>query len=124
MYYAITSNGWKRSSSIDGADGQYLQNAVKNGDAYLYKLNSNGSWDLDSTNGSNSSVSEVADDAAAKKAEAKFNSENSRIQYKEKTIDLKMNNLDTERAAITTQSESVKKMIDKNVEVFKMFQNA
>lgn len=122
LYNAIVKNGWKKSSSID--DSSYLQNAIKNGGAYLYQLQSNGSWCLASTSGTDSCVSEVSDDAAAAKAEAKYKSETAKIEYKEKQIDLKINNLDTERSSLTTQEESVKKIIEKNIEAFKIFQNA
>lgn len=122
LYNAIVKNGWKKSSSID--DNSYLQNAIKNGGAYLYQMQSDGSWCLASTSGTDSCVSEVSDDAAAKKAEAKYKSETAKIEYKEKQIDLKINNLDTERSALTTQTESVKKIIEKNIEAFKIFQNA
>lgn len=122
LYNAITKNGWKKSSSID--DSSYLQSAIKNGGAYLYQLQKDGSWCLASTSGTDSCVSEVADDAAAKKAEAKYKSETAKIEYKEKQIDLRVTNLDTERSALTTQMESVKKIIDKNIEAFKIFQNA
>lgn len=122
LYNAIIKNGWKKSSSID--DSSYLQNAVKNGGAYLYELQKDGSWCLASTSGTDSVVNEVADDATAKKAEAKYKSETAKIEYKEKQIDLRITNLDTERSAITTQMDSVKKIIDKNIEAFKIFQNA
>lgn len=122
LYNAIVKNGWKKSSSID--DSSYLQSAIKNGGAYMYQLQKDGSWCLASTSGTDSCISEVADDAAAKKAEAKYNSETAKIEYKEKTIDLQVTNLDTERSALTTQMDSVKKIIEKNIEAFKIFQNA
>lgn len=122
LYNAITKNGWKKSSSID--DNSYLQNAIKTGGAYLYQMQKDGSWCLESTNGTDSCVSEVSDDDKAKKAEAKYKSETAKIEYKEKQIDLRVNNLDTERSSLSTQMDSVKKIIEKNIEAFKIFQNA
>lgn len=122
LYNAIVKNGWKKSSGID--DNSYLQNAIKNGGAYLYQMQKDGSWCLASTSGADSCVSEVSDDAAAAKAEAKYKSETAKIEYKEKQIDLKINNLDTERSSVSTQMDSVKKIIEKNIEAFKIFQNA
>lgn len=122
LYNAIVKNGWKKSSSID--DNSYLQNAIKNGGAYLYQMQKDGSWCLASTSGTDSCISEVSDDDKAKKAEAKYKSETAKIEYKEKQIDLRVNNLDTERSSLSTQMDSVKKIIEKNIEAFKIFQNA
>lgn len=122
LYDAISANGWKRNSAIDKDDGSYLQNLVENGSAYIYELQEDGTWDLSSDGGG--ALKEVSDEVAIKKAEAEYDKANNEIEYKEKELDIKMNNLDTERAALDTELESVRKVIDKNIEqTFKLFQS-
>ena len=45
-----------------------------------------------------------------------------KLNYKEETLDVKMKNIDTELSALTTEYDTVKNLISKNVEkVFTMF---
>ena len=59
---------------------------------------------------------EVADEEAIAKAEAKYNTEKTRIENKEQTIDLKMKNLDTEISSLTTEYDTTKGIISKAIE--------
>lgn len=53
-----------------------------------------------------------------------LNSKTSIIQNQDKTLELKLRQLDTEREALSTEMDSVKKVIDKNIEsTFKTFSN-
>ena len=52
-----------------------------------------------------------------------INAKTEMIQQQDKTLELKLRQLDTEQEALQTEMESVKKVIDKNIEsTFKTFQ--
>lgn len=133
MYDYISKNGWTRSSSIDKSDGAYLQNQISNGNVHLCKFagdpdTSNNivesSWEIVSTSGEESLISREADDAKAAKAKSKYEATKDELDYKESMIDMQVTNLDTERSAIDTEIDSVKSILNKNIERgFKLFQN-
>ncbi len=57
------------------------------------------------------------------KAIADINAKTERIQQQDRTLELRLKQLDTEQEALQTEMESVKKVIDKNIEeTFKTFQ--
>ena len=56
------------------------------------------------------------DSRAMKKAEAKYEKTLKDIDAKDKRFDLSLSKLETERSALTTQYESIKKVIDENIE--------
>ena len=54
---------------------------------------------------------------------AEINAKTSKIQVEDRTLELRLRQLDTEQKALTTEMESVKSVIQKNIEtVFKTFQ--
>ena len=53
---------------------------------------------------------------------AQINAKTEVLQQQDKTLELRLNQLDTEQSAISTEMDAVKKVIDKNVEsTFKTF---
>jgi hypothetical protein len=56
------------------------------------------------------------DSTAAKKAEAKYNHDLKEIDKKDTKYDLELSKLETERTALTTEYDSVKKVIEDNIE--------
>ena len=56
------------------------------------------------------------DSRAAKKAEAKYEHDLREIENKDKQYDLTLSKLETERTALTTEYDSVKKVIEDNIE--------
>lgn len=108
--------------------GEWLQNEIDNGNLFLYTYNSEGgslgqgdfvnvSW----TSG-DASLLEVTDESDRAKAEAEYETTMARIQSEDKRFDLQLKSLDTEHSAISTEIDSVKKVIDKNIErSFKVF---
>lgn len=63
-----------------------------------------------------------SDQNAITKATAEYNYEMGKINAKDKRYDLQLKNIDTEHNAVQTEVDSVKKVIDKNIERnFKMF---
>ena len=58
----------------------------------------------------------TVDSTAAKKAEAEYNKKLKEINRIDKNYDLSLNRLETERTALTTEYDSVKKVIQDNIE--------
>jgi len=59
------------------------------------------------------------DDEAAK---AKYDREQSQIQQQDKKLELELDNIETQRSAITTEQDSIKKVMDDNIQdTFKTF---
>ena len=83
-----------------------------NTDGYFYQ----GAYTL------NGYVAEVTDEEAIAQAEMEYELTKTKLNYKEETLDVKMKNIDTELSALTTEYDTVKNLISKNVEkVFTMF---
>ena len=109
------------STDVNGStDGpNYLQDCLRNGKYLLEKggEDQNGdfkwqslSWDA-TANISDSYYTE--DDDAAK---AKYDRLQTQIQAQDKKLELELDNIETQRSAVTTEEESVKKVIDENIE--------
>lgn len=102
-------------------DEEYLNYALKNGQLFIHSLNTDGYFYSDHYT-LNGHVAEVQDDDAIARAEAEYNIKKGKLDYKEQTLELKMKNIDTELSALTTEYDTVKNLISKNVEkVFTMF---
>lgn len=122
------SGGYNSPGDSNLNDKDWLSNEVSNGNVYLYEYDTTGgtagtgdftnvSW----TSGDNS-LREQSDTAVANKAEAKYEATLASIQSKDKKLELNINQINTEHTAIQTEIESVKKVIDKNIErSFKIF---
>ena len=102
-------------------DNKYLSNALKNGQLFIASLNTDGYF-YQGHYTANGFVAEVSDEDAIAKAEIEYEMTKTKLDYKEQTLELKMKNLDTEISALTTELDTVKGLIGKNVEkVFTMF---
>ena len=102
-------------------DQSYLSHALKNGQLFISMLNNDGYF-YQGHYTSTAHIAEVTDDDAIAQAEAEYNVKKSKLSYKEQNLELKMKNIDTELSALTTEYDTVKNLISKNVEkVFTMF---
>ncbi len=102
-------------------DPDYLNHALKNGQLFVSSLNNDGYF-YQGHYTLNGHVAEVADEDAIAQAEAEYNVKKSQLSYKEESLDLDLKNIDTELSALTTEYDTVKNLISKNVEkVFTMF---
>ena len=106
-------------------DKALFQNALKQGSLFLEareaKENGTSSWESFSWTASErfSEAYDTSDDAVA---EAKYQSEMSRIQTLEKKLDAELKQIETQQNACQTEIDSVKAIIKKSVEGFKIFQ--
>jgi hypothetical protein len=102
-------------------DKEYLSNALKNGQLFISSLNTDGYF-YGGAYTLSGYVTEVTDEDAIARAEAEYTVTKSKLNYKEETLELEMKNLDTEISALTTEFDTVKSLISKNIEkVFTLF---
>lgn len=120
LYNNICSHGWTRASG-DLDDNDFLQNALKNGQYFVSSLNTDMRYYQDHYT-KNGCIGEVTDEDAVTQAEAEYTRVKNKLNYKEETLEVELKNLDLEISSLTTEYDTVKSMISKNVEkVFTMF---
>ena len=120
MFNNICTNGWTTSAG-DVDDKEYLSHAIKNGQLFISSMSTDYHYYQDPYT-LNGHVIEVTDEDGIAQAEATYNKEKSVLNYKEEKLELDMKNIDTELSSLTTEYDSVKNLISKNVEkVFTMF---
>lgn len=123
LYNQLCMNGAStdKNKQQQVTDPEYLTHALKNGQLFVSTLNNDGYFYQGHYTASGHVV-EVTDDDAIAQAEAEYNVKKSQLNYKEESLELKMKNIDTELSALTTEFDTVKNLISKNVEkVFTMF---
>lgn len=132
-YYAKQFNAMQGSSGTyvvsdkDINSYEYLEAQTQANGIFLYeeKQQSDGTYKYENvswTSGDNN-IQEVNDDKQTAKAEAKYEATMADIQSKDKRFDLQLKQVDTEHQAAQTEIDSVKKIIDKNIDrSFKIFQ--
>lgn len=123
LYNQLCMNG--ASSDVNKqqqvTDPDYLTHALKNGQLFISTLNNDGYF-YQGHYTSSGHVVEVNDDDAVAQAEAEYNATKSELTYKEQSLEVQMKTIDTELSALTTEYDTVKNLINKNVEkVFTMF---
>lgn len=121
MFNNLLQNGWYNNIYID--DKEYLDNALKNGQLFISSINDDGYYYQDKYN-ANGYVMENTNEDAITQAEREFTVAKLKINAKEERLDLDMKQLDLEISSLTTEYDTVKSLINKNVEkTFTMFQS-
>ena len=124
IYAKLSASGWVVDNKINDKD--YLENQLLAGNMSMAEGFGNKemgySWSIMSLGDTDSPLTSVTDEDAIARAEAEYTADKDNLDYKESILDVQMNNLDTERSALEAESESVKKLIDSNVKIFKMFE--
>ncbi len=116
--YGACSDATKRAQITDS---DYLNQALKNGQLFVSTLSTDGYYYQGHYTNS-AHIAEITDEDAVAQAEAEYNATKSKLNYKEETLELELKNIDTELSALTTEYDTVKNLISKNVEkVFTMF---
>lgn len=113
MFNRICLDGWTENNRID--DASYMQEMLKTGMVYISSISDDGFY-YQGNYATDKNISEVPDEEAIAKAEAKYNTEKNKIENKEQKIDMKMKSLDTEIASLTTEYDTTKSVISKNIE--------
>lgn len=120
LFNNLCQNGWYENIYID--DKEYLDNALKNGQLFITSMNQDGYYYQDKYN-AGEYIMEATDEDAITQAELEFTQKKSKINYKEEKLELDMKKLDLEISSLTTEYDTVKNLITKNVEkTFNMFQ--
>lgn len=113
LFNQICINGWTENDQID--DEEYLAEMLKSGMTFISSISDDGYY-YQGNYSTDKNILEVTDDEAIARAEAKYNTEKTKIENKEETIDLKMKNLDTEISSLTTEYDTTKSVISKAIE--------
>jgi hypothetical protein len=101
-------------------DPKYLQEMLNSGQ-WIIEQKNGANWDKEIWQASNKiiEVYDTSDDAAA---EAEYEADMMEIQRRDKVLELRLEEVETEQNSVETELESVKKVIDENVEnSFKTF---
>jgi len=120
-------------SDDEAKNSDWLSNQVQSGGLYLNEWDPNSQDPNDPTKtgafigaswtSGDDTMNEQTDSTETAQSEAKYEATMADINAKDKRFDLQLKNIDTEHEAIQTEVDSVKKVIDKNIErAFKMFQ--
>lgn len=106
---------------VENGQSKYLQEKLISGEWTLEKATSKGTWDSEVWQGSNK-IAEVYDTSDDAQAEAEYESEMMALQKRDKVLELRLEEVETEQNAVETEVETIKKVIDKNIEdSFKTF---
>lgn len=133
-YYTNLFNEIKESKSLIPLSENVMKNSdwltkqIEVGSIFLFEYNkaggSNGTGDFVniSWNSGDTSLQMVSDKEDMARAEADYETTMSQIQAKDKRFDVQLTEINTEHKAIETEVDSVKKVIDKNIDrTFKTF---
>lgn len=113
LFNNICQNGWCEDEQID--DEEYLGNTLKNA-RYFVSCLSNDNYYYQEKYRDVAHVIEVTDEDAITQAELAYTQKKSKLNYKEEKLELDMKKLDLEISALTTEYDTVKNLINTNVE--------
>lgn len=123
LYNNLCLNGWTEEFADNLDDPKYLSHALKNGQLFISSLCEDGYYYQDAYN-ANGYMVEITDDDAITQAELEYQIAKSKLNYQEERLDVEMKNVDMEISSLTTEYDTVKNLISKNVEkIFTMFQS-
>lgn len=113
--YTTIENGLANSQ-------EWLQFALESGLITMEQVNKDGDW-VSTMYLNSSDITESTVDVDITIAEAKYTKAMNQIESKDKRYDLELKNIDTEHTSLQTEYDSIKSVMDKNVERnFKMFE--
>lgn len=123
MFNTICNNGCYLNQQV--IDKQYLDNALKNGQLFvLSKADNDYFYQSRYTEVSGGHMIVETDTAAIAAAEREYSYKKSQINYKEEKIEIESKQLDAEISELTAELDSVRNLINKNIDkTFKMFQS-
>ena len=129
LFKMIAENGWVYDPSVNSGDTtankNYLNAKLQNNMYFITEVDTLDGTDFNYATKIATNVSkvfEVYDKDAQNAALSKYEAEKADINAKEQQVDIRMNKLEAEQDAISTELDSIKKIIDDNVSVtFKIF---
>ncbi len=96
-------------------DAEYLQEMLTNGGWTIEKMDASSAWEEVVWQGS-SAISEVYDTSDDAAAEAEYESAMLDVQKKDKLLELRLEQVETEEEAVQTDLDSIKEIVDQNIE--------
>ena len=103
-------------------DDAWFEQQITEGKLLLEYYSSTERGFVSTTISEDDAIQEVEDEREIARVEAKYNQDLAALEKKDSVIDLELKKLDTEHNALQTEYESVKNVVDKNVEKsFSMF---
>lgn len=128
VFNQIAKNGYDAVGDANMKDSEWLYSQLNAGNIFLSEWDDNGGtdgkgdWVNVSWSSGDVTLKTDSDSTQTAKAEAEYNTAMAQIQSQDKKYDLQLKEIDTEHSAIQTEIDSVKKVIDKNIErSFKTF---
>ncbi|MBP7211465.1 hypothetical protein KBA27_01385 [bacterium] len=131
LFDEMQKNGYLSEATSIMSSADWLNTQLTNGNVYIKEFMGD---NYATTNGTDSNfkeeawdsgdnqITEAEDTKAVTLAQAEYNSEMAKINSKDKLLDTDMKQLDTQHQAIQTEYDSVKQVIQKNIErSFKVF---
>ena len=128
LYNEMAECGYTQPGDDKMKDPKWLYEQLNNGAVCLSE------WDADggkegtgdfvdvSWSSGDATLAATSDKEGVARAEAEYETTLASIQTKDKRFDMQLKSIDTEHTAIQTEIDSVKKVIDKNIErTFKIF---
>lgn len=124
-HYKYASTGTGTAGNVQKSplkDDTTFEAALRDGSLRLEYYSTTSKEFKSTTISEDNCIQEVADERAIAKAESKYNQDMADLESKDNKLDLELKKLDTEHSALQTEYDSVKNVVDKNVESsFKTF---
>lgn len=124
-HFKYSSKGTGTAGNVEKSplkDNTVFEAALRDGSLRLEYYSTTSKSFKTTTISEDNCIQEVADERAIAKAESKYNQDMQDLENKDKKLDLELKKLDTEHSALQTEYESVKNVVDKNVQnSFKTF---
>lgn len=125
VFYEMDEKGYFTDGTNDDSNlsnSDWLYTGIKNGALFITEYDETEGDFMAKSYALDPNFVEVTDDTKVAKAEAEYNSSMAAIKTKDQRYDLDMKGIDTEHSALQNEADSVKKVIDKNIErSFKIF---
>lgn len=120
--YTQTAVGTGKVAKNPLKDNYTFESALRDGTLRLEYYSTTERKFKSTTISEDNCIQEVPDERAIARAESKYTQDMADLEHKDKQFDLELKKLDTEHNALQTEYESVKNVVDKNVEsTFKIF---
>ena len=119
--YNRMQDGYKVLEDGLASSNSWIQYALESGLVTMEQVDKSNDW-VSTIHTNISDITEVTDDVAVAKAEAEYKKAMNNIENKDKRYDIELKNIDTEHNSLQKEYESVKKVIDSNIQrTFKIF---
>lgn len=122
VFNEIAKHGYNSPGDDNMKDREWLYSQLTSGNIFLREYDTSGELQDISWSSGDASLQAKSDESDVARAEANYNTKLAEIKNKDTRFDLQLKEIDTEHSAIQTELDSVKKVMDKNIErSFKVF---